>query len=394
MFTFKGPIESSKSWMNRALIIQYYNSNLTINGFSSAQDVIHLKKAIRDLQSGKTEFNLAEGGTTFRFFSLLCSRLKGDWKLNANQRLLQRPQSDLIDILNQLDVEINAETNHWIVNSKGWRAEQPIHCSAGTSSQFISGMLLNSWNLTSDLHLIIPRPIVSEDYLNMTLKILKNSGLKIEIKNSDQALEFLIAKHQISSVSQLAAELDVSSAFSLSAAAVIGGNMQITNWDSYSTQPDMAFLNLFKRMNISYTAENNNLIISRQTDWKSVEVNLLNEPDLFPVLAVVCALAHGTSFLYGASQLKSKESDRLAKTRQLLTLCGFKSWYDGDGLRIEGQSAKSENQKPIAFDPDQDHRMAMAAGLLKLAGFKIEILNPEVVQKSYPGFWQDIQVQP
>lgn len=394
MFTFNGALESSKSWMNRALIVQSYQPNLMIEGFSSAQDVIHLQKAIDDLDGGEKQFDLGEGGTTFRFFSLLCSRRVGTWKLIASPRLLQRPQQDLLDIMNQLHVEIKTEANQWALHSKGWNYDQPIRCSAGTSSQFISGLLLNSWNLPADLQIIIPKPIVSEDYMTMTIKLLEKSGLKVEKHDSKSSLEFSIEKGQIPSVKKLQAELDVSSAFSLCAAAVIDGDVQITNWNSESTQPDMAFLKIFKQMNIQFSQQNKNFTILKQSQWQSAQVNLVNEPDLFPVLAILCALGQGTSYLYGAKQLASKESDRLAKTHQLLSLCGFKTWFEHDGLKIEGQSSQPSNSKSIRFDPDQDHRMAMAAGLLKRAGFQIELLNPQVVQKSYPAFWQHIQVQP
>ena len=48
----------------------------------------------------------------------------------------------------------------------------------------------------------------------------------------------------------------------------------------------------------------------------------------------------------------------------------------------------------FSFNPDHDHRMAMAAAVLKLAGFTIDIQDADVVKKSYPGFWKDIGIQP
>lgn len=394
MFTFKGPIESSKSWMNRALVIQYYNPNLIIDGFSKAQDVIHLQQAISDLSQGQQEFDLAEGGTTFRFFALLCSRIPGEWKLKASRRLLERPQADLLDILKQLQVNVKIGPEQWIITSEGWNLKNSIQGRGNISSQFISGLLLNSWNLNRDLQIVIPKPLVSEEYLLMTIKLLEKSGLLVEKTNAESTLNLIVKKNQLPTATSLTSELDVSCAFSLSAAAAINGSMQITNWNSETTQPDSAFIKIFQNMNIKFLQNDCTLSINQQSDWQAIEVNLQNEPDLFPVLAVLCALARGTSFLYGAKQLKAKESDRLAKTHELLSLCGVRNRYEKDGLRIEGQSFTTMQKKVIWFDPDQDHRMAMAAGLMKLAGYNLQIKNPEVVQKSYPDFWNHIQVLP
>ena len=115
---------------------------------------------------------------------------------------------------------------------------------------------------------------------------------------------------------------------------------------------------------------------------------------LSPRLAVLCAFASGISELTGTGQLKFKESDRFGKTRELLDLIGVKTEILADGIRIFGGSSKVSCDENIVFDPDQDHRMAMAAALIKLKGYKLSILQPEVVNKSYPSFWQDVGVQP
>ena len=124
-----------------------------------------------------------------------------------------------------------------------------------------------------------------------------------------------ILKNQKSLLTKLNSELDLSSAFALAAAAVIGGNAEITNWNANSKQPDLIFQEIFRMMNISYHVSGELFSVSRHEQWKSLNVDLGNSPDLFPVLAVLCAFASGVSELSGAGQLKYKESDRLRKTR-------------------------------------------------------------------------------
>lgn len=394
MFKFEGLLESSKSWMNRATVIQYYNSGLKINGFSKAKDVLDLQIAIRELKNNQCDFQIGEGGTTFRFFSLLLSRLPGQWTLKAHPRLLHRPQHDLVLLLQQLGCEVNLTLTEMQINSQGWNLKNKIECVASTSSQFISGLLLNSWNLPDDLEIEIASPVVSEAYLNMTLSLLKNCGMNIleSAVNTKRILQ--IRRKQIPVSQVLNSEIDLSSAFSLIAAGAIAGSVKIKNWDQNSTQPDLLFLAILEKMKIKFSVEENCFGILNQTSWIGININLVNAPDLFPVLAVLCSQAQGESYLFGASQLKAKESDRLSKTFELLKLCGFDCVVDSSGLKIQGSSSKKNKLEKVIFDPDHDHRMAMAAGLFQLVGYNIKILHPEVVEKSYPQFWQDIQVTP
>lgn len=389
MFKFKSELVLSKSWLNRALIVQSYANGSYGNLNSDSDDVIYLKKALQQLNSPQKEFYLGQGGTSFRFFCFLISRQSGEWIVKAHPRLLERPQQGLKDILQQLGVEIRFEKDKAIIRSEGWKIPSLIECRAEDSSQFISGLLLNSWLLSEDLNIQIHGSIVSFDYFKMTLLMLRKFGMKIENAKILQVL-----KNQIPRIEKIQPEVDVSSAFSLAAAGAIDGDVEITNWNSKSIQPDMVFLNIFDQMNILYSQTENTLEIKKQKAWGGVKVDLNQSPDLFPVLSVLCALAEGSSELFGAEQLKHKESNRLQKTKELLDLVGFKSELRLDGLKIEGLSSTQDKNKKVIFNPDHDHRMAMAAGLLKLAGFHIQIEDSTVVNKSYPSFWKDIGVEP
>lgn len=393
MFTFSGSIESSKSWMNRALIIQNYNPQIEILGGSQSDDVKNLKSSILSLKNGESEFFSGAGGTTLRFFSFLISRKPGLWKIHADQRLLERPQTELKQILNQLGVEVTYAATCVTLKSSGWVLPKVIHCSGRNSSQFVSGLLLNSWQLPQDLVIELPKPVASWDYLRMTIEMVKSLNLKIEIIETESILQIkILAMQQPMSLNSLLAEPDISSAFALAVAGAIAGHVHITDWPKQSLQPDFNFLNIFKKMGILFEVEKNIFKIQQQKTWNKAEENLKNTPDLFPALSVLCALGDGISYLYGADNLKAKESNRFSKTEELLNLCGFKTEIKNDGLIIFGKSSSLDKKTLLDFDPDQDHRMAMAAGLMKLAGFNVRISNSSVVSKSYPNFWQDIQV--
>ena len=414
MFNFSGPLLTSKSWLNRALIIQHFNPDLKLDTTSMADDVLYLKRAIESLRTDekKNSFDLGMGGTSFRFFVFLISRRKGHWSIRAHSRLLERPQQDLIQILTQLGVKVQSHQNEFQIISEGWLANKKIICSASLSSQFVSGVLLSSWGLEFDFEIEIQKPMTSFGYLQMTIELLREAGMTLVIEETEKLFLLKIPKNQRITTTNLVSELDVSSAFSLIAAAVINGKVEITNWQKKPKQPDLIFLDFFKQMNISFEIKDNIFSIHKHDKWNAINCHLNSAPDLFPVLAILCAFAQGVSTLSGASQLIYKESNRIKKTQELLDLVGIKSEFLDDGLRIYGQSmklnevldaAKLRSNKDIklcinqdiklSFNPDHDHRMAMAAALLILKGYHIEITNPEVVTKSYPQFWQHIGLE-
>ena len=389
MFNFQGKLDISKSWMNRALIIQSFDpSNLIIEGSSSSQDVILLQQALADLSNSKTEFHAGFGGTTFRFLALRVSRHVGEFFIHAEPALLARPQNELLNIFEQLGVQAGLESGGLRIKSQGWKEPSGLlKVCTNESSQFLSAVLLSSVNLAFDLHIRIEDETISADYFKYTLHLLNQSGIKtIEFEDS-----IFIPKAQKINRATLFGELDVSSAFSLVVAAISGGVVKIENWNSNSLQPDIQFLNFLLRMGIQYEVQGQSFKINQQHQYKNLSANLNNCPDLFPVLAVLCAFSKGESHLYGATQLKFKESDRIKKTTELLKKCGFGVQDLEDGIRITGNPNPDFSlQKEIVFNPEHDHRMAMAAAILKLRGFPLRLTQPEVINKSYPQFYQHI----
>ena len=128
------------------------------------------------------------------------------------------------------------------------------------------------------------------------------------------------------------------------------------------------------------------LIVDKADELKGLEVNLKDTPDLAPVLGVLCALAKGPSRITGAEHLRFKESDRIAKTVELIEKMGRKATALKDGFQIE--EGPIGEPKAFEFDPDEDHRLAMAAGVAMKAGYPVALKHPEVVTKSFVEFWQ------
>lgn len=146
-------------------------------------------------------------------------------------------------------------------------------------------------------------------------------------------------------------------------------------------------------MGVSVQFSAGQLNIQMPAEIKPIDINLDNAPDLFPCLAVLCAFAKGESVLRGAAHLAFKESDRLAKTKELLEKAHILCSPKEKAFHIVGKGHAVKTTS-FEFDPDHDHRMAFAAGLLKLKGFDIGVKNSHVVSKSFPEFWQVLGIQP
>lgn len=379
-FRFAGKISASKSLMNRALIIQSYNSDLKLEGESNCEDVLLMQQGLRDLLAGRPVF-CGQAGTVLRFLALRASRLKGCFFLRGTERLMQRLPEGLVQVLSQLGSEVEIKGNELRIESQGWHLRgDGLWIPSSESSQFASAVLLNAWDIKYPLHFVLSGFQVSKDYFQMTLDMVRAFGLKV----SESGREFSIDPKQNPVGKNYLVECDVSSAFAVAALAAIAGEAEIKNFPKSSVQPDSIFIQYLIQMGIPLRQEDQSLFVNKATSIKGIKADLRNCPDVFPVLAVLAALASGPSQFTGIEHLVHKESNRLENTKNLLRAMGAKL-SQGEALVIE--PAPKRNCEKIIFDPDQDHRMAMAAAVAKKAGFPIEILNPQVVDKSFPEFW-------
>lgn len=395
-YYFKGTIPASKSLMNRALICSSYGAGLQLLGSSSCDDVLKMQIAIEQLKKYQPSYTTAgifdagAAGTVFRFLSLRLSRIPGRHILKGTRRLMQRPQQDLLDVFARLGVEYKVEPEHLEINSRGWQnLEQPIEVKRGVSSQFASGLILNAWDLEKDLVLNMSGDPISEGYLEMTIQVVKKLGMQIEGRGQD----YIIHSRSAVKGAQYLVESDLSSVFAVAAFAVLNGQAYFENFPEASLQPDVEFVKILERMEIPVELVNGTLKVGPVSNFKGVEVNLGSCPDLFPVLATLCAFADTPSRLFGAPQLVHKESDRISKISELLTQLGVRHEKTSEGMLIHPNKIQANEVTEFKYDTDHDHRLAFSAALIKSRGFPIQILNPDVVSKSFPEFWQVVGLE-
>jgi 3-phosphoshikimate 1-carboxyvinyltransferase len=391
-FRYHGPIPSSKSLFNRALIVKSFSPNLNIIGSSESEDIDHLERSILNLVHGESYFDVGEGGTGLRFLLSRLSREIGQFKIYAQPRLLSRPHAELISILSQLGVKISVHQSNVQITSQGWiDPGHRLQMSLGTSSQFLSSILLSAWNLPFDLFINLDYEsnshLVTESYSGMTLSFLRSCGMQIELIDN----QLKVFKHQTPQVQHYQVEPDWSSAATILIAAQIDGECSIEISSSKSLQPDSMIVPFIQSIGGDIQQKANRIISKRNGALIGREFNFQECPDLVPCMAVLCSFATGISYFTGLDKLPFKESNRLTNTMKLLTLAGVSCELSSSVLKIHGMGDHF-TPKNFTFDPDQDHRMAMAAGLFKLRNKAIHILHPEVVNKSFKNFWTILNV--
>lgn len=385
-FKFDGTLPVSKSLLNRALIALSYNADLRLIGDSDCDDVQLMQQGLINLFSNKP-IDCGHAGTVLRFLSLRASRISGTHVLRGSERLFSRPQNELLPIFGQLGVDARFDKQSLTIMSRGWRlAVDGLQINADRSSQFASGVMLNAWDLKFPLHFHISRKIVSEGYLRMTIKLLRQLGMRIE----ENGAEFFIPANQKVTQKEYEVEIDLSSAFVVAALAVVAGEARIKRFLPQSLQPDFVFVQILKNMGVqlNYNPQAQELFVQKTDILQGVRVNLESSPDLLPVLAVLCALAKSESEIVGVGHLKYKESSRLEKTKELLELMGAQVETGDASIKITPVKERTARTAPVLFDVDQDHRMAMAATVAQKAGFSIRVSDLKAVTKSFPEFVQ------
>ncbi|MFP5520292.1 MAG: 3-phosphoshikimate 1-carboxyvinyltransferase [Bdellovibrionia bacterium] len=380
---FAGDLEASKSILNRLQIVASYFPDLNVIGDSQCDDVQYLKTALAQLSSA--DVDAGEGGTTFRFLVLRAARLDQITTIRAHKKLLQRPQSELLRICQQLGVQVDVYADRWVIHGGAWNLSQPICVGVKDSTQFVSSLILNSWLLPSSMEILLEGEMASRPYYEMTLHLMQELGMSFQATGE----RIVIPAEQVVQLNHISAEPDISSSFAIAALAAVDGFCWIKNFPMSSLQADFEFLEIFRKMGVKFELDEEGLRIFESKDLTPISYDLKNCPDLFPVLVGLLAQVDGQSTLFGAPHLRHKESDRIQGMANLLSLLGVAHRVRPDGIEVWGQS--KGDLLPRTFDPLNDHRLVMAAQVLKAQYPNLEILNKNCVKKSFYNFWNLVE---
>lgn len=324
-------------------------------------------------------FNFENSGTTLRIFAGILSLSTSPVfsVLDGDSSLRKRPNRELALALKKLGAEVYGDWNFRApISVRGVLKGGEVEMEAA-SSQFVSSLLfsLPMAGLDSTLRVV---KVKSQPYINITLDVLKASGIRIEREGN----EYHIPGNQRFRLRKYTIPADFSSASYLIAAGLLAGEVRLKNvFDS--EQGDKRIIEICRKMggDVKWDREKG-VVIARKSELEGIEVDAADIPDLVPTISVLAATAGGETRIYNAEHLRIKEIDRIDGIVKNLKSLGVEAEAMADGIIVKGRSGEFRG----VVDSFGDHRMALAFSLLGLLG-EVRCLKAEVVSVSFPGFF-------
>lgn len=336
---------------------------------------------------GGSKINCYNSGTTMRLLSGIAGLFSQETILYGDNSLNKRPISDLLHKLKELDIQVNDTNGYPPIRIKGPPTNKDIGITirGDISSQFISSlMILSSVRGDNNQTTIdISKPIVSRPYIDLTYNMLKNAG--VHIINS-------LNQYQIYSTQNIKfGEIDIpidasSSAFFITLGSFEGNKIKLPKPNRMLPQADGVILDLVLKIGVK-VKESHDSITLTGSKLDGFTINIVDSPDLFPILCVLATQAQGQSKIYGAAHLKYKESNRIQSTVKLIRDLGGIIKPLADGAIVTGNKLEGN----CTIDPLNDHRIAMAGSIAAtVSKYPVNIINPSCVSVSYPRFFSDL----
>jgi len=392
-------ITGSKSETNRLLLLQALYPNISIENASNSDDsevMVDALQKLKIINQKSLIIDVHHAGTAMRFLTAFFAIQEGaEVILTGSSRMQERPIQILVDALNQLGAEITYIEKEGfppikIVGKK--LIQSKVSLPANVSSQFVSALLLIAPKLENGLELTLEGAITSRPYIQMTLDLLGEIGVKTSFVNNSIKIH---PKPFIESSKSIHVESDWSSAsyiYSIVALSEIGTEITLSNFKKNSLQGDSVLVEIYKNFGVETVFNSDNSIkISKNSNFKpdTINFNLISSPDIAQTIAVTCFGLGIECKLTGLHTLKIKETDRLEALKNELTLLGASVQITEDSISIQGFPNIELNNAIIKTY--QDHRMAMAFAPLAIK-MPLTIANADVVSKSYPAFWSDLKI--
>lgn len=340
---------------------------------------------------GEVEVFCGNAGTMLRFLVATLAAIPGSWRLDGVPRLRERPVGPLVESLRKLGARIEYLVSEGYVPlhiEGGSLGAGTTFLDAGESSQYLSALLMAALRAPGEVTVEVSS-LTSGPYVDVTLGVVEAAGGRIErlgpktwrVHPSD-----LRADHA-------RVEGDWSAAcYPAAAAALTGGKVHLDGLARDSRQGDRGFLDLLLQMGAEADWREDGLEVRGTGALRGVEADLSTMPDQVPTLAALGPFAAGQTRIFNVAHLRIKESDRLEAMATELCKLGAEVDEGPDSLRIPGVwSGSNPPTSPVLIDPRGDHRIAMSLALAGLRRPGVVVGSPEVVAKSYPGFWKDLE---
>ncbi|KXK12903.1 MAG: 3-phosphoshikimate 1-carboxyvinyltransferase [Chloroflexi bacterium OLB14] len=402
-------VPGSKSLTNRALLIaslangkttltnalfsddsKYFAQALQTLGFDIQLDETNHKMIVNGLggkiPSQKAELFIGNAGTAARFLSAFLTLANGEYIIDGDARMRERPIGDLIVSLRQLGVNIESKNNcpPVKISARGLPGGK-TKVAGNISSQFLSALLMVAPYAKSPIEIELITELNSKPYVDMTIEIMKDFGVEIE-RQAYQSFKIPITNYQLP-ITNYQIESDASAAsYFFAAPAICGGSVRVENISKNSKQGDIKFLDVLTQMGCIVKEANNSIIVNRPqgSSIVGIDIDMRDIPDTAQTLAVIAPFANSPTRIRGIASARVKETDRVSATCTELKRLGVQVEEHQDGMTIY----PCQNFKPATIQTYNDHRMAMAFSLIGLRFDGVTIENPNCVSKTFPNYFE------
>lgn len=391
-------LPTSKSISNRLLLIealarrQGSQSPYRFANLSTANDTRIMQRLLEQAEAGELLLNVEDAGTVMRFMTAYCAVNRMSVILTGSYRMQERPIGDLVEALRQLgaNIEYMQREGYPPIRIKGFvQRYTRVVLPAQVSSQFVSALLMIAPTLPYGVEIQLEGYLRSRPYVEMTLGMMQRFGVRVEWKD-----KLLSVAPQPYRLCDYTVEPDWSAAsywYSIVALAPFA-SITLRGLQAESLQGDRRVVEIMRPLGVYTTFTQQGAVITKTDEAEHVEIDFVDTPDLAQTIIVAAAAKNIELEAYGLESLRIKETDRIRALQNELRQIGY--WLDekhhGE-WKLVRVPRRTSAEGMLSFDTYKDHRMAMSLAPLALKLGKIKINDPDVVHKSYPHFWQDLQ---
>jgi len=381
-------LPSSKSISNRALILNALSGNRsTVSNLSSARDTKLMQVLIK---SQDQVIDVMDAGTTMRFLTAYFALTNQKKFLTGTDRMKQRPIKPLVDALRLIGANINyrGEEGFPPIETWGFQAQKTSSLSmpGNVSSQYISALMMLAPILPDGLTVHLTSEAGSLPYLTMTASLMRTFGADVSLDFNKNRITVKPGHYRPSDVT-IEADWSAASYWFGFTALAEEAKIILPAVSDKSLQGDRIVVEVMEKLGVKSVFNNQSLELTKKDYIRHLIWDFKDCPDLAQTVLPVCAAKGISGEFIGLESLRIKETDRIAALQNELEKIGAELSEPAVGRWKLVPGNISILKSPI--QTYHDHRMAM--GFAPWATLTdVVIASPDVVNKSYPGFWEDV----
>ena len=391
-------LPASKSISNRALIIYALSGGRSLpQNLSDCDDTEVIIDALRYMPE---EINIKAAGTAMRFMTAYLTVMRGTHIITGTERMQHRPIAILVDALRRLGAQIEYVGEEGFPPLKitgkklvGGQLEIP----GNVSSQYISALLMIGPMLKEGLTLQLTGDIISRPYIDLTLWMMGEFGAEAKWSSADT----ITVAHKPYKGREYYIESDWSGASywyeMMALTKDRDAELRLTGLMDGSMQGDSTTRYIFSLLGVKTIFETQKKGVPQMVTLKKngrgvskLEYDFVNAPDLAQTFVVTCAALDIPFYFKGLATLKIKETDRIEALKREMAKLGYVI-HDANDSELYWDGERCEPSLEQGIDTYEDHRMALAFAPFALKNDGLIINNPQVVSKSYPNYWNDLE---